>query len=174
MGAEGHGDLSVLDAAGPLPTIGDDVVTGTVTRCPDLPRQLTWSDWELYVRCLPHSKAGGEDSVTYELVQEAQLRLQQVILTGVNATGMLAGKALQLHWKGGVIQLLTKRDPNSQIENLCPVTLLQVAKLPTSFSQVWWQTSFPTRWKALACWKTASTASAHTSRLCNQLQSCNT
>eukprot|EP00961_Rhodomonas_salina_P145085 1952872-Rhodomonas_salina.1 len=98
---------------------------------PILPLPLTWSDWEWYVRRLPRRKAGGEDGVTYELVQEAPLRLQQVILDGVNA--MLAGQALPPHWKGGVIQLLTKRDPNSQIENLRPVTLLQVAyKLFTS------------------------------------------
>eukprot|EP00961_Rhodomonas_salina_P036154 485841-Rhodomonas_salina.1 len=46
---------------------------------------------------------------------------------------MLAGQAPPPHWKGGVIQLLTKRDLNSQIENLLPVTLLQVAyKLFTS------------------------------------------
>eukprot|EP00961_Rhodomonas_salina_P001701 23573-Rhodomonas_salina.1 len=94
---------------------------------PILPLQLTWSDWERYVRRLPHRKAGGEDGVTYELVREAPLRLQQVILEGVNA--MLTGKALLQHWKGGlgVIQLLTKLDHNSHIENLSPVTLLQVA-----------------------------------------------
>eukprot|EP00961_Rhodomonas_salina_P063784 857550-Rhodomonas_salina.1 len=90
---------------------------------PILPRPLTWSDWERYVARLPRRKAGGDDGVTYELVKEAPLALQTVVMEGVNA--MLAGGQLPPRWKGGVIQLLAKRDPTSQLENLRPVTLLQ-------------------------------------------------
>eukprot|EP00961_Rhodomonas_salina_P103880 1397774-Rhodomonas_salina.1 len=57
-----------------------------------LPRPMTWYDWEKYVRQLPQGKAGGTDGVTYELVKDAPLALQQVIFWGVNA--MLAGQPL--------------------------------------------------------------------------------
>eukprot|EP00961_Rhodomonas_salina_P114963 1546945-Rhodomonas_salina.1 len=46
---------------------------------------------------------------------------------------MLAGHRLPADWKGGTVLLLTKREPASQIENMRPVTLLQVTyKLFTS------------------------------------------
>eukprot|EP00961_Rhodomonas_salina_P243693 3292919-Rhodomonas_salina.1 len=98
---------------------------------PLLPRPMTWYDWSRYVKQLPLRKAGGTDGITYELVRDAPMALQRVIFDGVNA--MLAGQRLPADWKGGIVRLLTKREPASQIENMRPVTLLQVTyKLFTS------------------------------------------
>eukprot|EP00961_Rhodomonas_salina_P041770 561786-Rhodomonas_salina.1 len=98
---------------------------------PLLPLPMTWYDWSRYVKQLQRRKAGGMDGITYELVRDAPMVLQRVIFDGVNA--MLEGQRLPADWKGGIVRLLTKREPASQIENMRPVTLLQVTyKLFTS------------------------------------------
>ncbi len=72
---------------------------------------------------LPTRKAVGADGVCYEMRRDALPGLKTMLLGAVNS--MLHGHPLPTAWKGGVVLLLTKREPASMLENLRPVTLLQ-------------------------------------------------
>ena len=86
-------------------------------------RTVDWRDWHWLILHLPRRKAGGADGITYELVRDAPVNLQAVILNAVNA--MLQGTPIPRDQKGGVVRMLNKREPVSQTENLRPITLLQ-------------------------------------------------
>jgi len=84
---------------------------------------LSWGDWDWCIAHLHRRKAGGIDGITYELVKDAPIALQQVIFDAVNA--MLREEIIPRTMKGGMVLFLTKRELVSQLENLRPVMLLQ-------------------------------------------------
>jgi hypothetical protein len=64
--------------------------------------------------------------------------LKVVIRRAVNA--LLAGSAMPHEWHGGVIKLLSKREPVYELENLRPLTLLHTTyKIFTSVVNYWIQ-----------------------------------
>ena len=98
---------------------------------PFLRRKVDWTSWHWCLSHLPRRKAAGTDGITYEMVRDAPLALQGVIFDALN--DMLLTGNIPRDMKGGLVRLLTKREPVSQLENLRPVTLLQITyKLFTS------------------------------------------
>eukprot|EP00961_Rhodomonas_salina_P063334 851164-Rhodomonas_salina.1 len=60
--------------------------------------------------------------IPYEIIRHAPPSLQSLVWLGVNE--LLRGGSLPDSWKGGLVRLLTKREPSYCLENLCPITLL--------------------------------------------------
>jgi ribonuclease HI len=88
-----------------------------------LRHNVTEEDWEFLLAHLPRRKAAGADGICYEMMREAPGALRDLLLESVNA--MLHGHILPREWQGGMVRLLTKREPASMLENLRPITLLQ-------------------------------------------------
>jgi len=84
---------------------------------------MTDIDFDYYLDKLPKMKAAGLDGLPYELLRDAPPLLKGILFKAVNA--LLLGTAVPEEWKGGVVKLLVKREPCSELENLRPVTLLQ-------------------------------------------------
>ncbi len=84
---------------------------------------VTEADWGFLLSQLPRRKAAGVDRVSYEMLLDAPPTMKALLLRSVNT--MLHCHQLPAEWKGGMVQLLTKREPASMPENLRPVTLLQ-------------------------------------------------
>ena len=76
-----------------------------------------------YLEKLPRRKAPGTDGLPYELLHDAPMALQDLLFKAMNS--LLTGTPVPETWKSGMVRLLTKREPCSELENLRPVTLLQ-------------------------------------------------
>jgi hypothetical protein len=83
------------------------------------------------IKHLPRKKAAGSDEVTYEMMAASPPEQLAILLAGINQ--VLSGGEIPSCWKGGLLRLLSKREPAYLIENMRPVTLQQtVYKLTAS------------------------------------------
>ncbi len=73
-------------------------------------------------------------------MRDAQQGMKAMLLESVN--GMLHGQTLPTEWQGGVVKILTKREPTSMPEN----KLFTAVVTNRNYSQQWLQTDYHTPW----------------------------
>ena len=122
----GHGYIDKKDYDTPfLKTCKPEIIHHTASNTESLSRDISWEDFQYYLKKLPKRKAPGPDEITAEMIQRAPEATQRIIHAAVNKA-LKGDTDLPSLFKNGDIYLLFKKGDFDDPRNYRPIVLLSL------------------------------------------------